>query len=141
MAMELREAGIKTELFNEPKKLDKQMKYANKKGFNFVITNGSNEFENQKVKIKNMVSGEVFESTFDNFVQVIEVAILRENKGDPTQINLKILELLIKRKEEFEQKQQSDNQRNQNNIFHQEFIASSFSDILAEIMKEKLTVS
>lgn len=72
MAMELREAGIKTELFNEPKKLDKQMKYANKKGFKFVITNGSNEFENQKVKIKNMLSGEVFESTFDNLAETVK---------------------------------------------------------------------
>lgn len=72
MAMKLREAGIKTELFNEPKKLDKQMKYANKKGFKFVITNGSNEFENQKVKIKNMVSGEIFESTFDNLAEIVK---------------------------------------------------------------------
>lgn len=72
IAMELREAGIKTELFNEPKKLDKQMKYANKKGFKFVITNGSNEFEGKKVKIKNMVSGEIFESTFDNFVESLK---------------------------------------------------------------------
>ncbi|MFN8575669.1 MAG: histidine--tRNA ligase [Candidatus Sericytochromatia bacterium] len=58
MANELRKSGINTELYSDNKKLDKQMKYADRKGFNIVIINGSQEFEQNKVKIKNMLTGE-----------------------------------------------------------------------------------
>ncbi len=58
LASELRVSGIKTELYTDDKKLDKQMKYANRKGFKLVITNGSNEFDANNVKIKNMETGE-----------------------------------------------------------------------------------
>jgi histidyl-tRNA synthetase len=60
LAFQLREAGIKTELFTEDKKLDKQLKYANRKGFKLVIIAGSDEFNTNSVNIKNMVSGENF---------------------------------------------------------------------------------
>jgi histidyl-tRNA synthetase len=58
MANILRKAGINTELYSDNKKLDKQMKYADRKGFKLLIINGSQEFENNKVKIKNMLTGE-----------------------------------------------------------------------------------
>jgi histidyl-tRNA synthetase len=58
LAGELRTAGIKTELYTEDKKLDKQLKYANRKGFKLVVIAGSDEFESASVNIKNMVSGE-----------------------------------------------------------------------------------
>lgn len=58
LASELRKAGVKTEVYTESKKLDKQLKYADRKSFKLVLINGSNEFEQNIVKIKNMVSGE-----------------------------------------------------------------------------------
>ncbi len=72
MATKLREAGINTELYSDDKKLDKQMKYADRKGINIVIINGSREFENNQVKIKNMRNGESFDNiTKDDFVKKI----------------------------------------------------------------------
>jgi len=57
IAQELRLANIKTELFTDDKKLDKQLKYANRKGFKFVLMLGSNEFENNLVTLKDMSNG------------------------------------------------------------------------------------
>lgn len=58
LASDLRKAGIKTEVYTENKKLDKQLKYADRKSFKLVLINGSNEFEQNTVKIKNMLTGE-----------------------------------------------------------------------------------
>lgn len=58
LANELRAAGIKTELFTEDKKLDKQLKYANRKGFRLVLIAGSDEFNTNSVNVKNMITGE-----------------------------------------------------------------------------------
>ncbi|MEZ5045701.1 MAG: histidine--tRNA ligase [Chitinophagaceae bacterium] len=54
----LRQHQISCELYADPVKMDKQMKYANKKGFRFVIMLGENEIKNQTITIKNFKSGE-----------------------------------------------------------------------------------
>lgn len=72
MANKLREAGINTEVYSDDKKLDKQMKYADRKGINLVIINGSQEFNQNIVKIKNMLTGESFDNiSKDDFVEKI----------------------------------------------------------------------
>lgn len=58
MANVLRKGGVNTEFYSDNKKLDKQMKYADRKGIKIVIINGSQEFDNNIVKIKNMLTGE-----------------------------------------------------------------------------------
>lgn len=58
MLMQLRERGISAELFHEPAKMDKQMKYANKRGIPYVIIMGESEVQEGKLSIKNMVTGE-----------------------------------------------------------------------------------
>lgn len=58
MLMQLRERGISAELFHEPAKLDKQMKYANKRGIPYVIIMGESEIQEGALSIKNMVTGE-----------------------------------------------------------------------------------
>ena len=51
----LRKAGINTELYPEPDvKLDKQLKYADRKGIPFVVIIGSDEKAKNQVKMKNM---------------------------------------------------------------------------------------
>ncbi|OGD72250.1 histidine--tRNA ligase [Candidatus Collierbacteria bacterium RIFCSPHIGHO2_01_FULL_50_25] len=51
--------GVNTEIYPDPEaKLDKQLKYANKKGIPFVAILGENEIKNQTVTVKNMASGE-----------------------------------------------------------------------------------
>lgn len=52
----LRDAGIKTELYLEGKKLQKQLAYANKKGIPFAIIAGETEFNKDKVQVKNLNS-------------------------------------------------------------------------------------
>lgn len=56
--MQLRERGISAELFHEPAKMDKQMKYANKRGIPYVIIMGESEVQEGKLSVKNMVTGE-----------------------------------------------------------------------------------
>jgi len=59
LAPKLRTTGINTEIYPDPQaKLDKQLKYANKKGIPFVAIIGEDEVKTQSVTLKNMASGE-----------------------------------------------------------------------------------
>ncbi len=54
----LRDQGINTEIYPDPEaKLDKQLKYANKKGIPFVVIIGDNEVKTQTLTVKDMSSG------------------------------------------------------------------------------------
>jgi histidyl-tRNA synthetase len=57
LVMQLRNKGIASELFHEPSKMDKQMKYANKRNIPYVIIMGESEVQEQVVSVKNMVTG------------------------------------------------------------------------------------
>jgi histidyl-tRNA synthetase len=54
---ELIAAGAKAELYFEPAKLEKQLKYADKKGIRFALICGPEEAERGEVMVKNFVSG------------------------------------------------------------------------------------
>jgi histidyl-tRNA synthetase len=54
----LRDADIKAEIYPTSSKLDKQMKYANKKRILYVLLVGSQEIEQGKFTLKNMNTGE-----------------------------------------------------------------------------------
>lgn len=55
LASSLRNANINTELFPDPMvKLDRQLKYADRKGIPYVVIIGPDEAKNNKVKLKNM---------------------------------------------------------------------------------------
>lgn len=58
LANKLREANVPTELYLEPDKLDKQLKYANAKGIPYVVILGTEEVAVNKVTFKNMQTGE-----------------------------------------------------------------------------------
>lgn len=68
----LRQSGIKTELYTDEKKLDKQMKYADRKGFKVALINGSNEFDSGNLKVKNLATGENHTVTKDNLIDTIK---------------------------------------------------------------------
>jgi histidyl-tRNA synthetase len=57
LAQILRKAGIACEIFHEQSKLDKQFKYAQKKGIPYVVIIGKDELEQESCKIKNLDSG------------------------------------------------------------------------------------
>ncbi|WP_295124701.1 histidine--tRNA ligase [uncultured Chitinophaga sp.] len=54
----LRERGVAAELFHENAKMDKQMKYANKREIPYVAIIGESELQDNVVSLKNMVTGE-----------------------------------------------------------------------------------
>jgi histidyl-tRNA synthetase len=55
---ELRQAGISAELYTNNTALGKQLKYANKKGFTWVVVIGPDEAVKEAVQLKNLESGE-----------------------------------------------------------------------------------
>lgn len=58
LATQLRQAGIRTELYPDSAKMKKQMSYANTLGVPFVALVGESEMQAGLVTLKNMVSGE-----------------------------------------------------------------------------------
>jgi len=58
VSQQLRDAGINTELYPDPNtKIQKQLKYANKKGIPFVAIIGDQELKNKTVTLKDMAKG------------------------------------------------------------------------------------
>lgn len=59
LCAELREKNINAEMYLDlPAKMEKQLKYAHKKGIPYVILLGSDEIQNKTVTLKNMKTGE-----------------------------------------------------------------------------------
>ncbi|HEY3378459.1 MAG TPA: histidine--tRNA ligase [Armatimonadota bacterium] len=58
LAVQLRQAGIRTEVYPDPVKLNRQPKYANTLGIRFVVVCGPEEAARDVVTVRNMVSGE-----------------------------------------------------------------------------------
>lgn len=61
ISSELRNLDINTEIYLNNKKLKQKMKYADKLGVPYIIVIGDDEIESQRIKIKNMESGEEVE--------------------------------------------------------------------------------
>lgn len=72
VAKNLRSANINTELYPESTKLDKQLKYANKKEIPYVVIIGPNEIGNSSVILKNLTTGEQINTSFENMVSLIK---------------------------------------------------------------------
>lgn len=59
ITIQLRKSGINTDLYNGLEiKLDKQLKYADRKGIPYVIVIGPNEIQNNEVTVKNLQTKE-----------------------------------------------------------------------------------
>lgn len=58
LMQQLRESGIRCELFHEQAKFDKQFKYAEKKAIPYVVIIGTQEMEQSTCSRKNLVTGE-----------------------------------------------------------------------------------
>lgn len=70
-AKELRARGIAVEVFPEPAKMKKQMGYADTKKIPFVAIVGGDEMAQNKVMLKNMVSGEQELVALDEMVKCL----------------------------------------------------------------------
>ncbi len=71
----LRRAGLNTEVYGDTSaKLDKQLKYADRKGIPYVIIQGPEEAAGGVVKLKNMETKEQDELTVDNVIDKLTKA-------------------------------------------------------------------
>jgi histidyl-tRNA synthetase len=57
LMQQLRQKGIRAELYHEPAKFDKQFKYAEKKNIPYIVIIGSKELEEKTCTVKNLASG------------------------------------------------------------------------------------
>ena len=68
----LRDNGITAEIYPEPAKMKKQMEYANRRMIPYVVIIGSNELQERKATIKNMISGEQSSVAFDDVCSALK---------------------------------------------------------------------
>jgi histidyl-tRNA synthetase len=74
LASKLREAGINTDLYPDPDtKLDKQLKYADRKGIPYVVILGPEEVKNKTVTVKNMKNGSQKTLSIDELQKELQV--------------------------------------------------------------------
>ena len=66
---QLRAAGINADLYPDPVKMKKQMKYANDRQVPFVVLIGDNEMETGQLALKNMETGEQEQLTVEALIE------------------------------------------------------------------------
>ena len=69
---QMRRAGIAAELYPEPAKMKKQMKYANARQAPYVVIIGSDEMNSGRLALKNMVSGEQQQLELERIIELIQ---------------------------------------------------------------------
>ena len=67
-----RQAGIRCEIYPDSAKMKKQMSYANAKNIPFVAIAGENEMTEQKVTLKNMITGEQMLVSQEELIQTVK---------------------------------------------------------------------
>ncbi|MEA5143541.1 MAG: histidine--tRNA ligase [Oscillibacter sp.] len=77
----LRAAGIRTQLYTEPKKFKAKMSYADKLGVPYVIFLGDDEIASGVVACKEMVSGEQTKLSLDETLSLIQKGLTQRNAG------------------------------------------------------------
>jgi histidyl-tRNA synthetase len=75
LANSLRLAGINTELSLEPRKLAKQLQYADRAGIAFALILGEDELTRGTVQVKDLLKGEQFEVTRAELVPSLKVEL------------------------------------------------------------------
>ena len=71
LATQLRQAGIRTEVYPDSVKMKKQMSYANAQAIPFVALVGENEMQQGTVSLKNMQTGEQQSLTVEEVIRAI----------------------------------------------------------------------
>ena len=71
----LRQAGINTEIYTEPKKLGTQMKFAHRKGFRLVLIAGEQELSKGTVMLRRLADGEQVEVAQADLVHVVHTLL------------------------------------------------------------------
>jgi len=89
LAARLRAAGIGVEFYPEPKKLGKQLQYANKRGFRVALILGDEEFAAGECQIKNLANGnsQTLSLTDDAAAVIAEIQALTSVVGTAAVVN------------------------------------------------------
>lgn len=72
LTSKLRDSGINAEVFYEASKLDKQLKYADRKGIPFVLIQGPDEIKRGVVKLKNLKTKEQEDMSVDDLIEKLK---------------------------------------------------------------------
>jgi len=73
VAKKLRDAGINSESYpDDSTRLDKQLKYADKKGIPYVVIIGPEEVKEDKVVLKNLKTKEQIKTTIENLISLVK---------------------------------------------------------------------
>ncbi|VAW22342.1 Histidyl-tRNA synthetase [hydrothermal vent metagenome] len=68
---EVRQKGINAEIYPDPAKMKKQMNYANRKQIPYVVLAGESEIQQQKMTLKNMVTGNQQLVTLSELIKIL----------------------------------------------------------------------
>jgi histidyl-tRNA synthetase len=79
LAMELRTAGLRVDLYPEADKIGKQFKYASSRGIPFVAVVGEEERARREVSLKNLKTGEQQALASDRVAATIRESLERKN--------------------------------------------------------------
>jgi histidyl-tRNA synthetase len=69
---QVRNAGINADIYPEPAKMQKQMKFANARNVNFVAIIGEAELAQQSVMLKNMITGEQTQMNIETLIETLK---------------------------------------------------------------------
>lgn len=83
LATQLRNAGVRTQLYGEQKKFKQKMSYADKLGVPYVIFLGEEEISSGVAAVKNMRTGEQVKLSPDEAVKLIQAGLEQLNQGTP----------------------------------------------------------
>lgn len=72
IVQQFRKAGISSELFHEPSKMDKQLKYADRRKMKFAVIIGSKEMETGEAIVKNLVTFKQESMPIKNLITFIQ---------------------------------------------------------------------
>ena len=83
LATALRAAGLRAQLYTEPKKFKSKMNYADKLHVPFVLFLGEDEISTNVVSVKNMTSGEQVKVSAQEAIALISAAVTEGRKNAP----------------------------------------------------------
>ena len=82
-ATALREAGIRTQLYTEPKKFKQKLSYADKLAVPYVLLLGEDEIAQNKVAVKDMTAGVQTVLPVEEAIALITAGLAEKNSGAP----------------------------------------------------------
>ena len=83
LATALRAAGVRTQIYGEPKKFKQKMTYADKLAVPYVIILGDDEVRDNAASVKNMRTGEQLKLPMDQVAAHIQKGLAPLNEGTP----------------------------------------------------------